>query len=107
VLLVVRSLLLAVIVVAACACREQAQRPAAVIDDMEQVLTALEVRCTETRATAPGLLDIAAKAVAVAKQRGRDLTTLQALRMLENSIHEGADMKIDCTDAANRLFSEI
>ena len=106
-LLVVRGILLAIITVGVCACREPAPRPPEVIDDVTQVLNALEVRCTETRTTTPSLTDIAAQAVAIAKQRGRDLTPLQALRLLESSIHEGADMKIDCTDAANRLFSAI
>ena len=106
-LLVSRRRLLTIVAVAACACGQPAQRPPEAVDELDQVLSALEIRCTETRTTTPNLTDIGVKAVALAKQRGRDLTHLQALRLLESSIHEGADMKIDCTDAANRLFSEF
>ena len=54
----------------------------------------------------PSLADIAIDAVGRAHQRGDEITHLDALRTLEGSIHEGADMKIDCTDAAKRLFRQ-
>jgi hypothetical protein len=41
----------------------------------------------------------------ICRKNGKDVTHLEVLRALENSIHEGADMKIDCTEAAKRLFS--
>jgi hypothetical protein len=81
--------------------------PRALVAEFDQVLTALEIRCTETRAATPSLADVAVKAVAAATKNGQDMTHLQALRALENSIHEGADMKIDCTEAAKRLFSQF
>ena len=79
---------------------------AALVADFDQVLTALEIRCTESRASTPGLPDIAINVVSTAKKNGRDIGHLEVLRALEGSIHEGADMKIDCTDAARRLFDQ-
>ena len=76
------------------------------VRDFDEVLAALEVRCTETRATSPSLADIAINVVATSKKDGRDITELGVLRALEGSIHEGADMKIDCTAAARSLFAQ-
>ena len=80
------------------------QVPATLVDDFDRVLTALESRCTESRLSPPNLADIAVSLVSTAKKNGHDISHLEALRALEASIHEGADMKIDCTDAARRLF---
>lgn len=80
------------------------QVPATLVDDFERVLTALESRCTESRLSTPSLSDIAINVVSTAKKNGHDISHLEVLRALEASIHEGADMKIDCTDAARRLF---
>jgi hypothetical protein len=81
--------------------------PATLVDDFDRVLTALESRCTESRLSTPSLADIAINVVSAAKKKGHDISHLEVLRALESSIHEGADMKIDCTDAANRLFSQF
>jgi hypothetical protein len=85
-----------------------AERPAppSLVRDFDAVLNALEIRCTETRDVAPNLADIAIDAVARSHQNGHEVTHLEALRALEGSIHEGADMKIDCSDAAKRLFAQ-
>jgi hypothetical protein len=80
------------------------QVPRALVVEFDQVLTALETQCSETRATSPSLGDIAVSSVAATERRGRAITLLEALRSLENSIHEGADMKIECVAAAARLF---
>ena len=80
--------------------------PAALLQDLDDVLTALEIRCTETRDTSPSLADVAINTVAASKKAGHDISHLEALRALEASIHEGADMKIDCTDAAKRVFAQ-
>lgn len=80
--------------------------PASLIQDLDDVLTALEIRCTETRDTSPSLADVAINTVAASKKAGHDINHLEALRALEASIHEGADMKIDCTDAAKRVFAQ-
>ena len=79
--------------------------PTSLTRDFDDVLTALEVRCTETREISPSLAEIAVDAVARAHQGGHDISHLEALRTLESSTHEGADMKIDCSDAAKRLFA--
>lgn len=81
--------------------------PAVLVADFDQVLSALEIRCTETRDASPGLADIAVKTVEAATKAGREVTHLQVLRTLESSIHEGADMKINCTDAAHKLALEF
>jgi hypothetical protein len=78
--------------------------PRTLVVEFDQVLTALESRCTETRTTLPGLSEIAVNGVVSENRRGRDITLLEALRTLESSIHEGADMKIDCVSAAAHLF---
>lgn len=80
--------------------------PPSLVRDFDAVLNALEIRCTETREIAPSLADIAIDAVARSHQNGHDITHLEALRALEGSIHEGADMKIDCSDAAKRLIAQ-
>ena len=80
------------------------QVPATLVVDFDKVLTALEIRCTESRLSTPSLVDIAINIVSTAKRNGHGISHLEALRELEASIHEGADMKIDCTDAARRLF---
>lgn len=82
------------------------QVPATLVDDFDRVLTALESRCTESRLSTPSLADIAVNVVITAKKNGHDISHLEVLRALEGSIHEGADMKIDCTDAARRLFEQ-
>ncbi len=79
--------------------------PASLARDIDDVLTALEIQCTETREVSPGLADIAIDSVARSRLSGHAITHLEALRQLEGSIHEGADMKIDCREAAKRLFA--
>lgn len=76
----------------------------ALVIEFAEVLTALERRCTETRVSVPSLGDIARQSVAAVKSEQPEMTLLNALRTLESSIHEGADMKIDCAAAARRLF---
>ena len=78
--------------------------PRTLVDDFDRVLTALEIRCVEARDGNPSLFQIAVDSVGIAKSNGHDISHLVALRTLEASIHEGADMKIDCTAAAKRLF---
>ena len=80
--------------------------PPSLVRDFDEVLTALEVRCTETRTTSPGLADIAIDTAATSKKGRHESTELEVLRALEASIHEGADMKIDCTAAARSLFAQ-
>jgi hypothetical protein len=81
--------------------------PATLVDDFDRVLTELEKRCTESRLSTPGLTELAVNVVSTARKNGRAISHLDVLRTLEGSIHEGADMKIDCTDAAKRLFSQF
>ena len=76
------------------------------VRDFDEVLTALEVRCTETRTTSPCVADIAINVVATSKKGRQDITELEVLRALEASIHEGADMKIDCMAAALSVFAQ-
>ena len=78
--------------------------PRTLVDDFDLVLTALEIRCVEARYGHPSLFQIAVDSVGIAQSNGHDISHLEALRTLEASIHEGADMKIDCTAAAKRLF---
>jgi hypothetical protein len=77
--------------------------PAPLVRAFDDVLTALEVRCAEARTSSPSLDDVAMIVVATAKARGHDISPLDALRTLEASIQEGADMKIECASAARTL----
>ena len=76
----------------------------AVVVQFEDALTTLEQKCAQTRTSSPSLGDIGIRGAELLDKAGRHITVLEVLRMLENGIHENADMRVDCTDLATLLL---